>query len=148
VRNSSDVVVTDNLCHRNTNSGIQLVNDRHVLVQANACYDNANGIGLFSDDDVKAPGRHVIGVNMLYDNDEELKQGDFKMQARSLPGVRLFGLHGTETPECTRRANPGTLFELHDDRNGTGALYVKALGSGTTGWVEVSTQPEQPCPSI
>ena len=25
---------------------------------------------------------------------------------------------------------------------------VKALGSGTTGWVEVSTQPEQPCPSI
>lgn len=147
VRNSSDVVVTDNLCHRNTNSGIQLVNDRHVLVQANACYDNANGIGLFSDDDVKAPGRHVIGVNMLYDNDEELKQGNFKTQARTLPGVRLFGLHGTETPECTRRANPGTLFQLHDDHNGTGALYVKALGSGTTGWVEVSTQPEQPCPS-
>ena len=48
VRNSSNVVVTDNLCHDNHYSGIQLVNCSHVLVQANACYDNDNGIGLFS----------------------------------------------------------------------------------------------------
>jgi len=70
VTHSSDVVVTDNHCYQNHNSGIQLVNSTHVLVQANACYENTNGIGIFSREDVKDAGRHVIGVNMLYDNDE------------------------------------------------------------------------------
>jgi parallel beta-helix repeat protein len=70
VRNSSDVVVTDNLCHHNNNSGIAVVNSSHVLVQANACYENMNGIGLFNREGLKDPGRHVIGVNMLYDNDQ------------------------------------------------------------------------------
>jgi parallel beta-helix repeat protein len=67
---SSEVVLTDNLCHQNNNSGIQLVNSTHVLVQANACYENTNGIGIFSREDVKDAERHVIGANMLYDNDE------------------------------------------------------------------------------
>jgi parallel beta-helix repeat protein len=70
VRNSSDVVVTDNHCYQNNNCGIAVVNSSHVLVQANACYENTNGIGLFSREDVTDAGRHVIGVNMLYDNDE------------------------------------------------------------------------------
>jgi parallel beta-helix repeat protein len=70
VTHSSDVVVTDNHCYQNHNSGIQLVNSTHVLVQANACYENTNGIGIFSREDVKDAARHVIGVNMLYDNDE------------------------------------------------------------------------------
>jgi parallel beta-helix repeat protein len=70
VTHSSDVVVTDNHCYQNHNSGIQLVNSTHVLVQANASYENTNGIGIFSREDVKDAGRHVIGVNMLYDNDE------------------------------------------------------------------------------
>jgi parallel beta-helix repeat protein len=70
VTHSSDVVVTDNHCYQNHNSGIQLVNSTHVLVQANACYENTNGIGIFSREDVKDAERHVIGVNMLHDNDE------------------------------------------------------------------------------
>jgi parallel beta-helix repeat protein len=75
VRNSSDVVVTDNHCYQNTNSGIQVVNCSHVLVQANACYGNTNGIALFSRADLKDPGHDVVGVNLigmnlLYDNDE------------------------------------------------------------------------------
>jgi parallel beta-helix repeat protein len=75
VRNSSDVVVTDNHCYQNNNSGIQLVNCSHVLVQANACYENTNGIALFRRGDLKDPGHdaigvNVIGVNILYDNDE------------------------------------------------------------------------------
>ncbi len=75
-------MVTDNLCHHNHNSGIQVVNSSHVLVQANACYQNTNGIGLFSREDLKDPGRHVIGVNMLYDNDQDLRQGDFQTTLR------------------------------------------------------------------
>jgi Pectate lyase superfamily protein/Right handed beta helix region len=67
---SSDVVVTDNHCYQNHSSGIQLVNSTHVLVHANACYENTNGIGIFSREDVKDAERHVIGVNMLHDNDE------------------------------------------------------------------------------
>jgi hypothetical protein len=46
------------------------VNSSHVLVQANACYENTKGIGLFGREDVTDAGRHLIGVNMLYDNDE------------------------------------------------------------------------------
>lgn len=70
VTHSNEVVVTDNHCYQNHNSGIQLVNSTHVLVEANACYENTNGIGIFSREDVKDAERHVIGVNMLYDNDE------------------------------------------------------------------------------
>ena len=61
VRNSSNVVVTDNLCHDNHYSGIQLVNCSHVLVQANACYDNDNGIGLFSRTGLRDPDGPVGG---------------------------------------------------------------------------------------
>jgi parallel beta-helix repeat protein len=145
VRNSRDVVVTDNLCRQNHNSGIQIVNCRHVLVQSNACYENTNGIGLFSQPDVEVPGHHVIGVNMLYDNGQDLKQGDFRETPTTLPGVRLYGLHGNEEPNGKLRANPGTLFEWHDDRDephddqhGKGALYLKEHGSGDTGWVKVA----------
>jgi parallel beta-helix repeat protein len=70
VRNSSDVVITDNLCHHNNNSGIAVVNSLHVLVQSNACFRNADGIGIFNRPDLKDSGRHLIGPNMLYDNDE------------------------------------------------------------------------------
>jgi parallel beta-helix repeat protein len=152
VRNSSDVIVTDNLCHQNNNSGIQVVNSSHVLVQANACFGNLNGIGLFSREDLKNPGPLVIGVNMLDDNEHDLKQGDFRRSPTSpltaLPGLRLYGLHGNEKPNAKLRANPGTLFEWHDDRDksddGKGALYVKEHGSGETGWVKVAGHPEDP----
>jgi parallel beta-helix repeat protein len=70
VTHSSEVVVTDNHCYQNHDSGIQLVNSTHVLVQANTSYENRNGIGIFSRKDVKDAERHVIGVNMVYDNDE------------------------------------------------------------------------------
>jgi parallel beta-helix repeat protein len=137
VRNSEHVVVTDNLCHENMRSGIAVVNSAHVLVQANASYENTNGIGLFSD--LENAGHHVIGVNMLYDNCErDLLQGDFGVPLRALPGLRLYGLHGSEKPTCSLRANPGTLFEWHDDREGEGALYVKRRGSGDTGWARVT----------
>jgi parallel beta-helix repeat protein len=145
VRNSSEVVLTDNLCYQNNNSGIQLVNCRHVLVQANACYQNRNGIGLFSEPDVEEPGWHVIGVNLLYDNGQDLKQGDYRDTPTTLPGVRLYGLHGDEEPNGKLRANPGTLFEWHDDhlephddQHGKGSLYLKEHGSGDTGWVKIA----------
>jgi parallel beta-helix repeat protein len=153
VRNSSDVVVTDNLCHQNNNSGIQVVNCAHVLVQANACFGNLNGIGLFSREDLKNPGPLVIGVNMLYDNKkQDLKQGDFHRTPTSpltaLPGLRLYGLHGNEEPNGRLWANPGTLFEWHDDPDksddGKGALYVKEHGSAETGWVKVAGHPGNP----
>jgi parallel beta-helix repeat protein len=67
VRNSSDVVITDNHCYQNKHCGIAIVNSSHVLVQANACYENTTGIGLFAQD-VPGAGSHVIGVNMLYEN--------------------------------------------------------------------------------
>ena len=75
VRNSSDVVVTDNICHHNNNSGIAVVNSLHVLVQSNACFQNTNGIGIFNRADLKDSGRHLIGPNMLYDNDEDDLKG-------------------------------------------------------------------------
>ena len=82
---------------------------------------------------------------MLYRNDHPLKQGDFGDAPRAFPGLRLYGLHGGEKPECNLRANPGTQFEWHGDRDREGALYVKGRGSGTEGWVEVATLPEQDC---
>jgi parallel beta-helix repeat protein len=70
VRNSSDVVVTDNHCYLNHSCGIAVVNASHVLVQANACYENTIGIGVFNRDDMPEAGRHLIDANVLYDNDE------------------------------------------------------------------------------
>jgi parallel beta-helix repeat protein len=150
VRNSSNVVVTDNLCHDNHNSGIQVVNCSHVLVQANACYDNDNGIGLFSRTDLtdsEGPvGGLVVGVNMLYRNTQDLVHGPFGKSPQAFPGLRLYGLQGSDEPQCHLVANPGTLFEWHDERDQAGALYVKERGSGTRGWVRVDTQAEKPCP--
>lgn len=135
VRNSSNVVVTDNLCHENHYSGIQLVNCSHVLVQANACYDNENGIGLFSRTGLRDPdgpvGGLVVGVNMLYRNTQDLVHGPYGKDPRAFPGLRLHGLHGNVEPECQLVAHPGTLFEWHDERDQAGALYVKVRGSGT-----------------
>lgn len=155
VRNSSDVVVTDNLCHNNHNSGIQVVNCSHVLVQANACYDNENGIGLFSRTDLKDPadpvgpvGGLMIGVNMLYRNAQDLMHGPYGKSRRAFPGLRLYGLHGSDEPECHLVANPGTLFEWHDKRGRLGALYVKERGSGTEGWVRVAAHAEQQCEDV
>jgi hypothetical protein len=86
-------------------------------------------------------------VNMLYRNkDHDLKQGDFGTSPRAFPGLRLYGLHGSDKPECSRRANPGTLFEWHDDRDREGALFVKARGKETEGWVQVGTLPEEKRP--
>jgi parallel beta-helix repeat protein len=149
VRNSSNVVVTDNLCHDNHNSGIQVVNCSHVLVQANACYDNENGIGLFSRTGLRDPdgpvGGLVVGVNMLYRNAQDFVHGPYGKSPRAFPGLRLYGLHGSVEPECHLVANPGTLFEWHDERDQAGALYVKVRGSGTSGWVRVETQAEKRC---
>jgi hypothetical protein len=94
----------------------------------------------------------VIGVNMLYDNKHDLKQGDFHRTPTSpltaLPGLRLYGLHGNEEPNGRLRANPGTLFEWHDEPDksddGKGALYVKERGSDETGWVKVAGHLEDP----
>ena len=144
MRNSSDVIVTDNLCHENHNSGIQVVNASRVLVQANACYDNTNGVGLFSRSGLRDPGGHAIGPNMLYRNEHDLVQGGFGGAQRAIPRVRLYGMHGTFNPELVLMANPGTLFEWHDARERIGALFVKARGSGTDGWVLVSTEPARP----
>jgi hypothetical protein len=126
-----------------------MVNCSHVLVQANVCFANLNGIGLFSRDDLKDPagraGGLVIGVNMLYRNTHDLKQGDFGESPQAFPGLRLYGLHGKDKPECNLRANPGTMFEWHDDRDCEGALFVKEHGNGSEGWVEVATKPEEEC---
>jgi len=51
------------------------VNSSHVLVQGNACYENANGIGVFNREDLIDARRHVIGVNILYDNDQDDLKG-------------------------------------------------------------------------
>jgi parallel beta-helix repeat protein len=73
-------VITDNHCYQNKHCGIAIVNSSHVLVQANACYENTTGIGLFAQD-VPGAGNHVIGVNMLYDNVE----ADLKGMSKSSP---------------------------------------------------------------
>lgn len=136
VRNSSAVVVTDNLCHHNNRSGIAVVNSSHVLAQANACYHNLHGIGLFSREGIENPGGHVIGLNMLHDNKgEDLQQGGSQVAPTSLPGVRLYGLHGSQDP-IQLPANPGTLYEWHDADQG--ALYVKQTGNGMNGWVRLT----------
>lgn len=148
VRNSSDVLVTGNLCHENHDSGIQIVNASHVLVQANACYDNRNGIGVFSRPGLRDPGGpvggHAIGPNMLYRNTHDLVQGGPADPPRAVARQRLHGMHGTYDPEGALPANPGTLFERYDEREREGTLYVKVRGSSAQGWVQVSTVPVRP----
>lgn len=51
------------------------VRDHGVLVQSNACFRNTNGIGIFNRAGLKDSGRHLIGLNMLYDNDEDDLRG-------------------------------------------------------------------------
>lgn len=137
VTHASDVVVTDNVCCDNAKgSGIQLVSSSHVLVQGNACFGNRNGIGLFSDRDVVDPGHHLIGINMLYENTKADVRHQEPGQGQPLVGVRIHGLHGGQPPEGIEQAEPGTLYEWHD--RDAGALYVKAGGSGTAGWLRVA----------
>lgn len=131
------MLLTDNLCHHNNRSGIAVVNSRHLLAQANAYYWNLHGIGLFSREGIEDPGGHEIGVNMLHDNHNDLRQGGPQDAPRSLPRVRLHGLHGNRDLNQTMPANPGTLYEWHEDDQG--ALYVKQTGSGTEGWKRVVT---------
>lgn len=137
VTHASDVVLTDNVCAGNQHgSGIQLVSSAHVLVQSNSCSDNRNGIGLFSNEHVVDPGHHVIGINLLYRNDVDIRHQPSD-QGQPLTGVRLHGLHGGQTPEGTVQAEPGTLYERHEGDQG--ALYVKEAGSGTSGWARAVT---------
>jgi parallel beta-helix repeat protein len=139
VRNSSAVVLTDNTCHHNNRSGIAVVNASHVLVQANTCYTNLNGIGLPTGQNIADPGGHVIGVNLLHNNNEDLKQGDGPQEPpRTLPGVRLYGLHGNDDPNLTVAANPGSVYERHEDEQGS--LYVKQSGNQKEGWERLATE--------
>lgn len=130
LQHARDVVVTDNVCADNPGSGVQILNSSHVLVQANPCYGNRNGIGLFGR--VVGSGHHVIGVNLLYDNtDFDIRHGD----QDALTDVRIHGLHGGLEPEGNVQAEPGTLYEWHDGDDG--ALFVKQSGSGKTGWLRL-----------
>ena len=116
--NSSNVVVTDNLCHDNHYSGIQLVNCSHVLVQANACYDNDNGIGLFSRTGLRDPdgpaGGLVVGVNMLY--------ATHRTSCTGLTG-RVRG----HSPACACTACTGA-----SSRNANSWRILERCSSGTT----------------
>jgi hypothetical protein len=105
-----------------------------VLVQGNICFDNHNGIGLFSRKGIPDPGHHVIGVNMLDENDVDIRHQESGV-GEPLTEVRMHGLHGSLNPEGNVKAEPGTLYEWHDA--GQGAAYVKADGVETTGWKRV-----------
>ena len=135
ITHGSEVAVTGNVCSGNgMGSGIQLVSSRHVLVQGNICFDNHNGIGLFSRKGIPDPGHHVIGVNMLDENDVPIRHQESGV-GEPLTEVRMHGLHGSLTPEGNVKAEPGTLYEWHDA--GQGAAYIKADGAETTGWKRV-----------
>jgi nitrous oxidase accessory protein NosD len=139
VTHASDVVITGNVCSDNRRgSGIQVLSSSHVLVQGNICFGNRNGIGLFSNEVVNDPGYHVLGVNLLDRNDIEVRHQPID-QGQPLTGVRIHGLNGNTTPEGNVQAEPGTLFELHEDNQG--ALFVKEAGSETTGWRRVAASP-------
>jgi hypothetical protein len=142
VTHSSDVVVSDNTCcndppppgGKRHGSGIQIVSSSHVLAQGNICFGAGNGIGLFSDEQVTDPGYHVLGVNMLDRNDVDVLH-QRRGQGQPLVGVRIHGLHGKPEPEGKVEAEPGTLYEQHEDgKDGRGALYVKETGSDANGW--------------
>jgi nitrous oxidase accessory protein NosD len=136
ITHARDVVVTDNVCTGNQRgSGVQLVSSSHVLVQGNTCCVNRNGIGLFSNAEVSDPGHHVIGINLLYGNDVDIRHQE-SGSGQPLTGVRIHGLHGRPNPEGQVQAEPGTLYQRHEDDDG--ALFVKQAGSGVTGWVHVA----------
>ena len=139
VTHGSDVVITGNVCSDNGHgSGIQVLSSSHVLVQGNVCFGNRNGIGLFSNELVSDPGYHVLGVNMLDRNDVDVRHQPVD-EGQPLTGVRIHGLNGNTTPEGNVKAEPGTLFELHEGEQG--ALFVKETGSETTGWRRVAASP-------
>jgi hypothetical protein len=135
VTHSKNVVVSDNICHDNPLTGVQVSSSSHVIVQGNVCYNNNAGVSLSANATVVDPGYHVIGINHLHDNDTDFRQEHYRSDDM-LPGVRVYGLGGAAQPEGVAIANPGTLYEWHD--GSSGALYVKASGSGTTGWQEVA----------
>lgn len=141
ITHCKDVVVTGNVCHGNVNTGIQVSSSAQVMVASNACFGNAAGIGLSSNAVVIAPGYHVIGVNMLYDNGIDLNHEHFRSDDM-LPGVRVYGLGGPVRPDGEVLANPGTLYEWHDGDQGL--LYVKESGYRTTGWVPLKEKPGEP----
>jgi parallel beta-helix repeat protein len=137
VTHARDVVVSDNLCSDNhQGSGIQLVSSSHILVQGNTCFCNRNGIGLFSNDKVTDPGHHVIGINMLYKNEVDVRHQQ-RGEGQPLAGVRIHGLHGEPRPEGSVQAEPGTLYEWHEGEQG--GMFVKEAGTGATGWVRAAT---------
>jgi parallel beta-helix repeat protein len=115
------VVVTDNVCSDNQKgSGIQLVSSSHVLVQGNTCFGNRNGIGLFSDADVTDPGHHVIGINLLYHNEFDVRH-QRSDRGQPLTGVRIHGLHGEPEPEGTSKPNRGR------STSGTKTIRVRSM---------------------
>jgi hypothetical protein len=115
------------------------VSSSHILVHGNTCFRNRNGIGLFSNTEVKEPGHHAIGLNLLYENTQADIQHQQEGVGQPLNGVRIHGLHGAANPEGTVQAEPGTLYEWH--QNNQGALYVKEEGRLTTGWARVAASP-------
>ena len=135
ITHGSQVAVTGNVCSGNDKgSGIQLVSSAYVLVQGNVCFDNLNGIGLFSRKGIPDPGHHLIGVNMLDENEVDIRHQQ-PGAGEPLTGVRIHGLHGSLNPEGNVKAEPGTLYEWHDADQG--GAYVKAAGVETTGWKRV-----------
>jgi parallel beta-helix repeat protein len=137
VTHSRDVVVTNNTCMDNPYGGIQVSSSSHVLVAGNICTGNDHGIGLGTNDVVIDPGHHMIGINHCYDNAGKDVQTEPFNGAYLMTGNRWYGLGGSALPEGSVLADPGTLYEQHDD--GTGALYVKESGVNTaTGWRRVN----------
>jgi hypothetical protein len=135
ITHGSEVAVTGNVCSGNANgSGIQLVSSKHVLVQGNVCFDNHSGIGLFSRKGIPDPGHHVIGINMLHENDVDIRHQESGV-GEPLTEVRIHGLHGSLNPEGNVKAEPGTIYEWHDGNQG--GAYVKAEGMERTGWKRV-----------
>lgn len=133
-----DVVISNNVCRNNPYSGIQVSSSSHVLIQGNICTQNDYGIGLSSTTTAKDPGHHVLGINMLYDNNVKDIRHEFFRGEYPLTGVRQYGLHGSVKPEGQILANPGTEYEWHDGEDG--AVYVKTAGEASTdGWRRVST---------
>jgi hypothetical protein len=144
VTHSSDVVVSDNTCCTDSaggkGSGIQIVSSSHVLAHGNVCFGKHNGIGLFSNEAVTDPGYHVLGTNMLDRNDVDVLH-QRSGQGQPLTGVRIHGLHGKRKPDGKVEAEPGTLYEQHEDgQDGRGALYVKETGSDADGWRRAVTE--------
>jgi hypothetical protein len=80
----------------------------------------------------------VLGINMLDRNEVDVRHQSAG-QGQPLTDVRIHGLNGHATPEGDVKAEPGTLFEVHDGDQG--ALFVKEAGTEKTGWRRVTTSP-------